>query len=128
MSDRLRWPWDQVDRLSDWIGPHLAARSAELTILALATIALMVLAQASLLLIMASQRPWTHLQRALFWFVASKELFWGYVLYAAVRTAVTDGLTGTYQARVVAMLSAMAVASAGMLYSIDRRYRRGIAD
>lgn len=122
----LRWPWDQIDRLSDWVGPHLATRTEELTLLAVATVALLVVVHCSLLFIMGYQRPWTRLQRAIFWFVAAKGAFWAYLLYQQIRTVQRDGLVATYPFRFVLLVVAMAVSSLWLIWEIDRRYRRAI--
>jgi PAS domain S-box-containing protein len=120
--------WEQIDRLSDWVGPHLAERSTELTVFAVATIVLLVVVRFALLLIMRMQRPWDRMQRALFWLLAADEAFWAYLLYQQVRTIRRLGWVGTYPFRVLLLLAGLLVTSAWFMFEIDRRYRRGRDD
>lgn len=117
--------WKQIDRLSDWVGPHLGARSAELTIVALVTVALLVAVHTALMAIMGYQRPWERLQRAMFWWVGTKAALWAYLLYMQVRTVLRFGLIGTYPFRFLVLLVAVDVTSMWVLWEMDRRYRRG---
>lgn len=126
MNDWPQRAWEQIDRLSDWVGPHLATRTVELTILGLITVTLLVVVHCALLFIMRYQRPWTRLQRATFWWVASKAAFWTYLLYQQIRTVQRFGLVDTYPFRFVLLLAMMDVTSLWLMYEVDRRYRRAI--